>query len=97
MTVDRWGKKVLVAWSEIEMEWLMAAISLDPCDRVPAYRDIGDMVGRTLEAVRRRANDLIKELAILEQEAIVPPPVPIPVPSFEPIKQLTKKQMMGRR
>ena len=51
---DRFGKPIAVGWSEHELVWLRAAMSLPFGERMAAFRDIADMTGRTTAAVKHQ-------------------------------------------
>ncbi len=54
--IDRFGKRVAVSWSEVEMIWLEAAMSLETrAERKEAYRDISAMSGRPVLSIERMA------------------------------------------
>lgn len=59
---DRFGQPLALAWSEVEILWLEAAISLKTLDlRMAAYLDISGMSGRSFAAVKRKALNLQME------------------------------------
>lgn len=54
--IDRYGNRVAVSWSQTEMIWLEAAMSLATSrERSIAYRDIGKMSGRPVISIQRMA------------------------------------------
>ncbi len=54
--IDRYGNRVAVSWSQTEMIWLEAAMSLATrAERKEAYRDISAMSGRPVSSVERMA------------------------------------------
>ncbi len=59
----RFGAPVQVGYSEVELIWLTAANTLDAHERVSALMDVASMMGRSFEAVSRKASALRKEAA----------------------------------
>lgn len=54
--LDRFGNRINIAWSEVEILWLQAAVSLPtPPERFAAYRDIAGMTGRGYANVKQKA------------------------------------------
>ena len=59
--IDRFGKRILVGYSETELVWLEAANSLPPYERFQALYDIADMSGRSIVNIREKACKLRQE------------------------------------
>lgn len=98
--IDRHGKPLYVAWSAVELIWLEAAISLPTeLERMEAYRDIHLMAGRSYEAVKRKALNMLmeKEEARLRREFGIISQARIRAMALPPssLRQPTKKQLMG--
>lgn len=55
MSLDRYGCKIMVGWSEVEKQWLEAALTLPKSERTDAYRDIAYMSARPMLSVQRMA------------------------------------------
>jgi hypothetical protein len=54
--IDRYGRRIAVGWSDVEMLWLEAAMSLPTrAERKEAYRDISTMSGRPVLSIERMA------------------------------------------
>jgi hypothetical protein len=53
--IDRFGNNIMVAYSEMELEWLIAAMALPIDERDAALTDIAAMSGRTFKEVSRKA------------------------------------------
>jgi len=103
-------KAIKIGWSQKEIIWLRAALTLPGYDCLCALDDIASMSGRTLGAVRAKAKEIQREPEPdpVPAPAPLPPPVPprqilVPVRSIarvcEPvtISPPTKARMMGRR
>ena len=58
MPIDRHGKPVIVAWPEHHLLWLEACNQLPSYDRTQAFYDIAALTGRSIGAVRERANKM---------------------------------------
>lgn len=87
MSVDRFGKPLALAWSQTEIIWLEAAITLATKDeRMAAYRDIAGMTGRTVAAVTARArsmrDDKVAELLRSHMKGRPITPVLVPAASI---------------
>ena len=54
--IDRFGNKVSIGYSEIELIWIEAANSLRGYDRTCALYDISQMSGRSVANIREKAN-----------------------------------------
>jgi len=98
--IDRFNNRVSVAWSEYELEWLRAALTLDKRERCAAYRDIASMSGRGLEAVRRAASTIrttdARQKAAAERKVKMRLPAQWKaLPSF--IAPPSKARLMGAR
>jgi hypothetical protein len=52
--IDRFSKPIVVGWSDVEREYLRAAMTLLPIERMAAYRDISDMTGRSISAIKKQ-------------------------------------------
>ena len=67
---DRFGQPTIIGYSEVEILWIRAALTLPRGERAPAFRDIAAMTGRNLHAVQDKAYKLREEDAELRQRAI---------------------------
>ncbi len=56
--LDRFGNKVSIGYSEIELIWIEAANSLRGYERACALYDISQMSGRSVANVREKANKM---------------------------------------
>ena len=56
--IDRFGNKVSIGYSEIELIWIEAANSLRGYDRTCALYDISEMTGRSVANIREKANKM---------------------------------------
>lgn len=63
--VDRWGQSIRVGWSQHELLWVKAALSMDVPDRAEAFQQIALMTKRPLDSVRKQARKILME----QQEA----------------------------
>lgn len=54
------GKSVRVGWSETEVIWLQAAVTLRGGERKQAYYDLASLTGRSFLAVQSKATYLLK-------------------------------------
>lgn len=54
--LDRFGNKVSIGYSEIELIWIEAANSLRGYERSCALYDISEMTGRSVSNIREKAN-----------------------------------------
>lgn len=68
--MDRFGKVIRVGWSEKELLWLEAALTLRHSERFFAFRDIAEMTGRTHWAIQCKAEQLMSEKRLAEAIAI---------------------------
>src|ERR1700744_1774069 len=59
--IDRFGRIILIGYSEIELIWLEAANTLSPYERSQAFYDISQMTGRRISAIRVKANEMRQE------------------------------------
>ncbi len=59
--LDRHGQYIQVGYSEVEIEWLKAANTLDGPERASAFRDIASMSGRSFSQVQAKANDMRRQ------------------------------------
>lgn len=59
--IDCRGKPVLVAYPEHHLIWIEAANSLSPFDRSRAFYDIAELTGRSVGAIRKKANEMRAE------------------------------------
>lgn len=105
MTIDRWGKTVLIGWADHEMEWVRAALTLPQRQRLDAFADIASMTGRTFCAVADRAG-IVKarqraDAAALERSKRIMTPKrsrkigPVALPSQ--LNPPTRARLMGAR
>lgn len=53
--ISRFGQPLYLGWPEHHLEWVRAALTLDYKERQLAFRDIAEMTGRGIKAVRDRA------------------------------------------
>lgn len=67
MIRDRWGNLVMVAYSETELLWIGAAISLPAAERTMALEDIASLTGRSLYHIKMKAQRM--HLARSREEA----------------------------
>lgn len=58
MPIDRFGNQIRLAWSDHEILWVKAALTLPRHNRMCAYRDISEMSHRTLGAVQTMARKI---------------------------------------
>jgi hypothetical protein len=56
--LDRAGKPIVVAWPEHHLLWLEACNQLSAYDRSQAFYDIAALTGRSIGAVREKANKM---------------------------------------
>ena len=49
--IDRWGSPIRIGWSDHQILWIRAAMTLDGHERHEAIRDIADLVGRSYASV----------------------------------------------
>lgn len=56
--IDRFGRPLALAWCQIEIMWVEAALTLKGKDRYDAFKDIAEMAGRTYAAVITKASDI---------------------------------------
>lgn len=54
--LDRFGNKVSIGYSEIELIWIEAANTLRGYERSCALYDISEMTGRSVSNIREKAN-----------------------------------------
>lgn len=59
--IDRFGKPLSVGWSETEIIWLEAALTLKGEIKFAAFRDISEMSGRSYGAVLAKAANVVEE------------------------------------
>ena len=59
--IDRYGNKIIVAYSESEVLRIEAALTLAKFHRLRAYRDIALMTGRSVSSVIQKAQSLRRE------------------------------------
>lgn len=90
---------IRIAWSQNELIWLKAALTLPGYEFICAIDDIASMSGRTISAVRSKANSLQAQEPAPARSVMVPSrrmtssrPMPISA-----LKQPTKAQLMGAR
>lgn len=97
--IDRFGSKVSVAWPEHHLVWVEAALTLDFKDRQQAYRDIAEMTGRSVSAVRDRAKHVKaqqgREAEHARRKVVMRLPAEWALTTM--IKQPTMAQLMGGR
>ena len=105
-------KPVKIGWSQKEIIWLRAALTLPGYDCLCALDDIASMSGRTISAIRAKAKEIERE----PEAGPIPEPQPVPLPPPAPPRQIlvparsiarvcepvtisppSKAQMMGRR
>lgn len=67
---DRWGRDSTVGYSEVELIWIRAALTLPRGERAAAFRDIASMMGRNLHAVLDKSYRMRAEDAELRQRAL---------------------------
>lgn len=65
--IDRFGKTIIIGWSEHEVLWLEAALSLPAHQQIPAFRDLSSMTGRSVAAIQHKASWLVEKAAIADQ------------------------------
>lgn len=89
-----------VGWSERDLEWLRAAITLPAFDFLMALDDIASMSGRTIGAIASKAKSLRREMAVPKPQTnkkIPLPDSPLPVPPAFVIRPLDKRDLMAGR
>lgn len=102
--LDRFGKRVFVGWAEHEIIWLKAAMTMTPRS-TDDLRDIAEMTGRSLSAVRTKMAKLEAEgmerrtAEMLKQRSAVAGSCATSTPSVIPsgIRPLTRAQLMRGR
>ncbi len=99
MTVDRWGKPIIVGWTPTEMEWMNAVLTLPERERYAAYQDIAELSGRSYANVRDKANHI--RAAERRQRPAWVKPTWVPEGNTKPLPSLlkppTKAQLMSGR
>lgn len=97
---DRFGQSILIGWADHEIEWVEAANTLCREQRKLAYRDIAELTGRTVEAVRRYASHLrwrdVRQVRAIRKRLPAPPQKPIAYPPSQ-IAPPSKSRLMGCR
>ena len=56
--LDRWGHPIIVGWSDHQILWIEAALTLDGQERRNAFQDIAELVGRPYASVWAKAVDI---------------------------------------
>ena len=56
--IDRHGRPIRIGWSDVELLYIRAALTLTRTERLSAYRDISELTGRSMKAIANRAGIL---------------------------------------
>lgn len=73
--IDRYGRPLNLGWAEHEVLWLQVAMEEGP----EALRDLADLTGRSLDAVKTAAYKMRRH----ERPKMVKAPPPIPKPKVD--------------
>lgn len=98
--LDRYGRPIIVGWSETEMLWVEAALSLPHFSRIAAYEDIAGMTGRPLAMIQRKATLIGQARIAREREARMASRDPNTVMTLQPFpasKLNTSPEMLAKR
>jgi hypothetical protein len=98
--LDRWGQKIRIGWSDVEIIYICAALSLPRQERREAFEQIADLTGRTLAAVQERAYNLqAARLRPSEPRGVVVAARSVPCPQRAPgaIRPLSRAALMDGR
>lgn len=97
--IDRYGNRLAVGWSEVEMLWLEAALALPKNERMSAYQDIAAMSTRPALSIQRMAHRvaMLKRDEELRRMRLAPRQVKRadPLPPSQIVA--TRKQLMAGR
>ena len=97
--IDRFGRRISVGWPEHHLEWIRAALTLDWKERQEAYRDISELTGRGIKAVRDRAKvmkDMEKRHLLAAQRRVMRLPAWWSLPPSQLRKPSMAQLMAGR-
>src|ERR1700744_3688011 len=98
MSVDRFGKPIIIGWADFELEYINAALTLPKAERIAAYADIAFMTGRSIRHVQRKCLDVAykRNQSLMAAARIKPRPVArVETVQGSFIKPLDKKQLMA--
>ncbi len=94
--IDRWGREIRIAWPAHHILWIEAAMSLPIGLRTPAYRDIMELTGRTMQAIEGKVGRIYQDRRdAMRREASRARRLALAVPTAIPPP--TRAQMMGAR
>lgn len=69
--IDRFGKPIRVGWAPHELLYIEAALTFRASERSSAYQDIADMTGRSLIAIRAKAENMASESRFKAAMAVI--------------------------
>ena len=99
---DRFGRTIYMGWAEHELLWIEAALTLPRDERTAAFKDIGEITGRTIQAIRFQARRIrardrrhAAAAVVVKKQRIKTPPHWALGPSQ--LRQPSMAQLMGCR